>query len=399
MRADTLRSMLRTLVLTSLLSAPAFTPPAPAPAEVVAADADQPPKSARAAADLRDLIEPICAHAKLPAMGVAVVTVDGVIGLGVTGVRERGGSTPVTVNDRWHLGSCTKAITATLCGALVHKHLLRWDSTVGDVLGNAIPMLDPAWSTVTLEELLRHRGGAPGTVTPEIWSAAWRCKQSPQVCRSEFIAAIVAQPPAQPRGTFVYSNQGYAIAGCMCEAAANAAWEDLVRTHVCAPLGITSAGFGAPSTATGGASPKGHDATGGVSDGDNPAAIGPAGTMHMTLADWSRFVQAHLGEPAPNAGLALPPSIIKHLHSADDGAQSRAALGWMVADRAWGGRVLTHAGSNTLWYCVAWVAPEKQFAVLVTCNQGGDGAAKACDTAAGAAIEWFRKARSTPAGK
>lgn len=53
--------------------------------------------------------------------------------------------------------------------------------------------------------------------------------------------------------------------------------------------------------------------------------------------------------------------------------------------------VLTHAGSNGMWYCVAWVAPERGFAVLSAVNIGGDDAAQACDDAAGAMIGWREK--------
>ena len=68
------------------------------------------------------------------------------------------------------------------------------------------------------------------------------------------------------------------------------------------------------------------------------------------------------------------------------------SFGWIATWRLWGhGTVLTHAGSNTVWYCVTWVAPKRDFAVLVTCNQGGKAAAKACDEAAGVLI---RKASS-----
>jgi CubicO group peptidase (beta-lactamase class C family) len=63
------------------------------------------------------------------------------------------------------------------------------------------------------------------------------------------------------------------------------------------------------------------------------------------------------------------------------------ALGWMVAERPWaGGPALGHAGSNTMWYSVVWMAPAKDFAVLAVSNQGGDGAVKACDEAAWALI-------------
>lgn len=40
-----------------------------------------------------------------------------------------------------------------------------------------------------------------------------------------------------------------------------------------------------------------------------------------------------------------------------------------------------------MWFCVAWLDPAAQFAVLVTCNHG-DGAA-ACDAVAAACIERF----------
>ncbi len=56
------------------------------------------------------------------------------------------------------------------------------------------------------------------------------------------------------------------------------------------------------------------------------------------------------------------------------------AMGWIIADgQPWaGGPALTHSGNNTLWMAVAWLAPAKDFAVLVTCNQASD---KACNDA------------------
>jgi hypothetical protein len=44
--------------------------------------------------------------------------------------------------------------------------------------------------------------------------------------------------------------------------------------------------------------------------------------------------------------------------------------------------VLTHAGSNTMNFAVAWVAPLEQFAVVVATNQAGGDTPKFCDEAA-----------------
>ena len=116
---------------------------------------------------------------------------------------------------------------------------------------------------------------------------------------------------------------------------------------------------------------------------DNPPAIAPAGTVHATLGDWGRFVSLHLRGARGEEGEFLPPKAFRRLHTPPEG--QTYALGWDTGRRPWaGGRVLTHAGSNTMWYCVTWLAPEKDFAVLVATNRGN--AAAACDEAASALI-------------
>ncbi|MBE3037458.1 MAG: penicillin-binding protein, partial [Chloroflexi bacterium] len=51
------------------------------------------------------------------------------------------------------------------------------------------------------------------------------------------------------------------------------------------------------------------------------------------------------------------------------------------------------------WYAVAWLAPKRNFAVLVACNQGGDPAAKACDEAAAAMIQEYLGRKKGEGGK
>jgi hypothetical protein len=54
-----------------------------------------------------------------------------------------------------------------------------------------------------------------------------------------------------------------------------------------------------------------------------------------------------------------------------------------------GGRVLTHTGSNGMNFAVVWMAPKRDFAVLVVSNQGKGEVAKACDEAAWTLIKEF----------
>lgn len=346
--------------------------------------------------DLAPIVAKVRAGANLPGLVIALVPRDGAVIVAASGVRAANEDAAITANDRMHLGSCTKAFTATLAAALVADGKIRWDSTVADCLGSDTPSMLQAWRSVTLEDLLRHRGGAPASPPAELWRAAFVCTEPAIECRAAFVRGLLGQAPSE-RGRFVYSNQGYAIAGRMLEVAAARgavdadgrpskpiAYETLLTERVLQPLGITRAGFGPPSR-TEAASPKGHTEEGVVRDIDNPSAIAPAGTLAMPLGEWAKFIAFHLGAEAPKplAGAARELAAL-HRKRADEPFE---ALGWMTADRAWGGSVLMHAGSNSLWYCVAWLAPGKGFAVLAATNQGGDAATKACDAACAAMIQ------------
>lgn len=68
------------------------------------------------AANIADILEPICKEYKLPALAAVVVSKGEVIGLSAVGERKYKSGINVTTNDRFHLGSCTKAMTATMIG-------------------------------------------------------------------------------------------------------------------------------------------------------------------------------------------------------------------------------------------------------------------------------------------
>ncbi len=115
----------------------------------------------------------------------------------------------------------------------------------------------------------------------------------------------------------------------------------------------------------------------------------------MSISDWGRFVALHLHDKAEvaaedaqddGAKLLLKPGTLRLLRTPPATPKTDYAFGWGTAKRAWGGNVVTHAGSNTMWYCVVWAAPEKGFAVLVACNSGEEAAPNACDVAAGVLI-------------
>lgn len=382
--------MLITVIALSL----SFPACAPAP--------QQPPATATVSAgdvnDLAALLEPIRARHKLPALAGAIVQGDKLMALGASGVRKHGAPNPVTPQDKFHLGSCTKAMTATLCAILVEEGKLSWTTTIADVFPEMKDRMHADFRGVTLEQLLMHRGGVPGDLAPGgLWGRLWERKGTPTRQRLELLEGVVTQPPKHKPGTaYEYANGGTAIAGAMAEKVTGKAWEDLITERLFRPLGITSAGFGAPGEADKLDQPWGHT-TGRTlllkkkaepiapgPNADNPPAIGPAGTVHMNLADWAKFVSLHVMKEKHPTKLLAAESFAR-LHTPPPGGDY--ALGWAVGQRPWGGTVLTHSGSNTMWYCVVWASPEKNFAVLAATNIGGDDATAATDEAAGAMIQ------------
>ena len=138
----------------------------------------------------------------------------------------------------------------------------------------------------------------------------------------------------------------------MAEKVTGKSWEDLMREKIFRPLGMTTAGFGAPGTRAKNDQPRGHKADGSpVEPGpgaDNPVAIGPAGIVHCSIGDWAKFAAANL--PSAKTKLVKPETLEK-LHTPAPG-EPKYAMGWIIADgQPWaGGPALTHAGSNTMWY-------------------------------------------------
>ncbi|MCY4661846.1 MAG: serine hydrolase, partial [Acidobacteria bacterium] len=54
----------------------------------------------------------------LTGVAVAVMTDGQLVGAAASGERRRGSGIPVSVDDRWHVGSITKSMTATLLAVL-----------------------------------------------------------------------------------------------------------------------------------------------------------------------------------------------------------------------------------------------------------------------------------------
>ncbi len=354
-----------------------------------------------APADISSILDSITKDHPVPALAAVVIEGDRIVMEGVTGVRAKGSPEKATLDDQWHLGSCTKAMTATLAAMLVENSAITWDATpvthFPELAGNA----DPSWNDATLLRLITNRAGAPKDLSPRgLWGKLWKSNETPPNLRRILLQDVIDHPTDYPPGTdYAYSNTNFAIAGMLTERAAQEPWESLIQRSLFKPLGITSAGFGAPGLTGVTSQPRGHRPDGTplepAHDADNPQAIAPAGTVHMSIRDWAMFVALHLQGDEANPKRAcrlLSPKFFDTLHTPPDDHDYAGGWGvsqrdWAGGDGKWKGRVLTHAGSNTSWFCVTWLAPNRNFAVLVCTNIAGEHGPAAADAASWALIQ------------
>ena len=295
-----------------------------------------------------------------PGVGAMVLREGQVIARTVAGVRIAGRPDLVRLGDAWHIGSCTKAMTATVLARLQAQGRVDLGAGLGEALPG-VPM-HPAFAHMPLRAVLRHEAGIR---RDPHWSvfARLRATRAPIIEQRRHLAALaLADRPLAKAG---YSNLGYIVLGAVIEAAMGMPWERALEREVFAPLGMLGAGFGAPLFPA----PVGHSA--GRSGwhpkppgpwSDNPRLYGPAGRVHLPLADWARFSAVHLGA-GPAGYLAAP--LLREMHRA---GRTGYAAGWGTGTLRDGTPLLRHTGTNTMWFADIRLLPTKGIGVAVVCN-------------------------------
>ncbi|MCB1236514.1 MAG: beta-lactamase family protein [Verrucomicrobiae bacterium] len=335
--------------------------------------------------DLSALIAEIPKETGTPAIGIVLVEDGETRGIGVSGVRKAESPEKVESDDRWHLGSCTKSMTATLAATFVEDGAIAWETTVSEVLGKAMKMLD-AYEPVTLGQLLAHRGGIPGDVPESVYAgvdfgASVKDLSDRDLLkqRAAYAEAVLNLTPSRPPDSgFEYSNAGYVVAAVMLEKVSGKPWEKLMEERLFKPLGMTASGFGNAAREDKGkpTQPWPHqDGKTPIPPGpgdDNSWVIGPAGSVHASLKDVARYLAMHAtGALGP---VLKKPETFAYLHTAVPD-NDNYARGWKVSRTAWSrGPAVAHDGSNTLNYCSFWVAPERKAAVAAFTNCAEKGA-------------------------
>ncbi|CAN5453147.1 hypothetical protein BH11PSE11_BH11PSE11_02770 [soil metagenome] len=350
---------------------------------------------------------------KLPALAAAMVKEGKIVSIGAVGTRRAGENIPVTLDDRFHIGSDTKAMTALLCAILVDEGKLRWTSTVADIFPELAKTMDAGLKKATLEQLLSHTSGLP-TDTDAVWDLiAKSIFQDGNLDETRYwlIKQIATQPlPNEQGGKMVYSNLGYMMAGAFAEKVVGKTWEELIVERIFIPLDLRTAGLGPQASMGRVDAPLGHQEIDGKlkallagSNGDVPSVYGAAGGAHMSVRDFARWAGWNAGQGKRGPAL-IKPETFKKLHTmvtilppAPNAAPGtphggKYALGWGELAVTWAPYpILYHGGSNSRNLAHVWVDPKRDVAMVVMSNIATKDANEAFFALAGELYKLFDK--------
>jgi len=309
----------------------------------------------------------------VPGVSIAVINNSAIEWARAYGVKEAGGSVPVTVETLFQAASISKPLVATATLRLVEQGKLRLDEDVNQKLVSwKIPDNEfTKEKNVTLRHLLTHTGGltnhAVGTYAAE--------QKLPTLLES-----LDGQPPARPRPVRVdfvpgsrwrYSGGGYSVLQQLLIDVTGKTFPALMQEAVLGPLKMTHSFYQQPlSQELGALAAAGHRFSGEMVAGR--WMILPemaAGGLWSTPSDLAQFVIELQKAFAGKSNRVLSAAITKQMLT-----PQIAEMGIGISLRGKGKTAsFNHGGSNPGYRCfMAGYAETGQGAVVMTNSDLGD---------------------------
>jgi D-alanyl-D-alanine carboxypeptidase len=321
----------------------------------------------------------------IPGIAVSIFTDNRVLNNEVVGVRRLHFNDSLRITDRFHLGSCGKAITGYIVGMLVERGIIGWQTKVLNVFPEFADSSLASYKDITLRDLLSHRSGTRPFTENEEWAKLdnFRGLDNRQR-RYAFTRWLLRQPPVKMDSVkqYSYSNAGYAVAASVVEKVTGKQWENLIQDELFRHMNIHVA-FGWPAQEDEN-QPWGHW----IVEGDSvlrphspndqyrmDEILTPAGNYSMSILDYTRFLQLNLAGVRGNDTI-IKSSTYKFLHYCNfDSTKPLVgwySIGWGVFKTPSGNTISTHDGSAETFYCLAILYKELDFGLVIITNTGDD---------------------------
>ncbi len=231
---------------------------------------------------------------RIPELGYAVVSSDSIIEMQVLGEKKAGSGRVANLNDRFRIGSNTKAITGFIAAQMVKRGQLKWDTKFFDLFPEMKAGSRKEYYNITLLQALSFRTKLPKYTYTNAVPVKSQFHGNDEEQRMQFAKWMISQLPQKTKDTMGYTNLGYLVAEFMMEKASGKSYKELVK-ELNGLLG-TNFGFGRPS-AVDTLQTYGHDSLLRPEDGKYDYKLEwllAAGNINATLPDYVKFIQEQL---------------------------------------------------------------------------------------------------------
>ena len=326
--------------------------------------------------NLNSIADSIRVEYGIPEIGYAAFSADSIFEIYCLGVKRFGTNIKAEVNDRFHLGSNTKAITGLIAAILVKENKIKWDTKFFDLCPELKSSSKATYYNITLIDLLEHRAKiqpfTDGEEFPNPHVAKFKGDLSSQ--RYQFVIWVLSLDPVKTEEVVSYSNAGYSAAAVMLEKASGKSWEDLV-IELGEKIGLDF-GFSWPGICDD-SQPWGHW---GIIDGKMIPSppndsykicwVEPAGDINMSMPDYVKFIQLQLQGLQGKSSL-LSKEEFEYMHYGVPESE-HYSIGWTWAINKKNHHISAFNGSAETFYCYAYIINEIDRAYIVFANCGSD---------------------------
>lgn len=307
---------------------------------------------------------------KIPEIAFAVVSVDSIIEMQTLGfhkIESNKKEDEAKINDYFHLGSNTKAITGFICAYLVEQNKINWETKFFDLFPKWKKKSNKAFCNITLEDLLSHRARIQPFTSGNEYKKLPKFVGTKSEKRKQFCKYLLKNEPLELNDkTFNYSNAGYSIATLMLEKVSGRTWEELVNLVLKEKLKLNYK-LGWPNRFEIN-QPWGHWIENDTLKSLSPntkydlSLAEPAGDLSMQLNDYAKFVQSNL------IGLEGKDNFLKsetydYLHY----GKKEYSIGWgnVKDDKR---EISEHAGSDGTFFCYTQIDKIRKNAFIIQIN-------------------------------
>ncbi len=321
---------------------------------------------------LKRIVEDARNKFNIPAIAVSVMNSEHIYSQEVQGTRVFNQPDLATLDDFFHIGSCSKSILAVMAAKFVEQGKINWQTRFFEIFPELLEKANEAYRDITLEDLFLSQAGIKAFTNAEAEPFP-EFDPSVKDRRLEFIKYLIAQPPSSKKkdGRFqhLYSNPSYMMASAMLERVSGLRYDELVKNTLIDNLHL-GVHIGWPNSSSPD-QPWGHsvrknkvEAYPPDHDYKIPDLIAPAGDLSMTPKDYAKYTQLHL-RGLRGLDTYLATDSYQHIHFGHKGFSLGVANGSFDS--------LTFSGfdgSAGTFYCRSIIVPDSDFAFTIMTNAG-----------------------------